>query len=372
MSLDHDSDFKILKLIRSQNIGPRTFYDLVNFAGGLDHAIEKAQDLSLRGGSARPIQIASDDAIYREIEKVSKFGGSFISYQSKNYSPLLRQIYDAPPILTCKGRVELMSENIAGIVGARNCTLNGSIMSKKLAKAIADKGYIVVSGLAKGIDCAAHLAALPKTIAVIAGGIDHVYPKENAKLFKQIQEEGLLVSELAIGEVPSAQHFPRRNRIIAGLSLLVIVVEANLRSGSLITAKCALEQGREVMAVPGFPLDPRAQGVNQLIKDGAVLLQSPEDVFEQLENCTSDQVNLTDSASDDSNSMSAPVKLPDITDEMRNLVLQNLSSMPVDINLLMEQTDISRTRMHVIILELELAGKAIRHPGNKISLLFEI
>ena len=365
-------DFNILKLIRSQNIGPRIFYDLVSLTGSIQAAIDKAQELSLNGGSRRAIRIASDDEIYAEIEKIEKFGAQLVSYQSPYYSSLLKQIYDAPPILTCKGRVELMDSNIVAMVGARNCSLNAITLTKKLAQGLVHKKYTVVSGLAKGIDRAAHTASIPSTIAVIAGGIDHIYPKDNEDIYNKIIEEGLLISELKIGSKPTAQHFPQRNRIIAGLAMATIVIEANLRSGSLITARCAIEQGREVLSVPGFPLDPRSQGTNKLIKEGAVLLQSLDDVIDVLENPSSFQVGLTEEKSSASNSPSAPISLPDITDEMRMLVLQNLSSMPVEIELLVKQLKISRTAMHMIILELELAGRAMRHPGNKISLLFEI
>ncbi|BBJ31717.1 hypothetical protein RAS_08260 [Rickettsia asiatica] len=273
----------ILRLIRSENIGPKTFFSLIKLFGDAATAIDNAPDFSLRGGKSKPIKIFSKSDAEKELELLEKDNAKIITYKSPEYSKLLLEIYDPPPILSYKGNIELLNHNkCVAIVGARNASANGRSFAHKITNDLVKEGYITVSGLARGIDSSVHQAAISQTIGVIAGGIDHVYPLENKKLFENLAEEGLILAELPIGSTPLEKHFPQRNRIISGLALGVVVVEASLKSGSLITAKFALEQNREIFAVPGFPLDPRCQGTNKLIREGSYLVESVDDIVANL------------------------------------------------------------------------------------------
>ncbi len=268
----------ILRLIRSENVGSRTFWSLIKLFGS-STAIENIQEFSLRGGRSKPVKVFSQSEASKELELLEKNNTKIITYKSLEYSRLLLEIFDCPPILSYKGNIGLLShERCLASVGARNASVNGRAFAAKIAKELTDADYIMVSGLARGIDTAVHQVNTSKTIGVIAGGIDHVYPIENVKLFEQIQQEGLIIAELAIGSKPLGQHFPQRNRLISGISLGTVVIEASLKSGSLITARFALEQNREVFAVPGFPLDTRCQGTNKLIKEGTYMVESTQDI----------------------------------------------------------------------------------------------
>jgi DNA processing protein len=362
----------ILRLIRSENVGIKTFYSLLELYGDAKTALENIAELSARGGKAKPITVCSKAAAEKELEKLDKIGASLISYKDKDYPYLLKHIHDAPPVLTIFGNPRLLNKKSVAIVGARNASGNGMIFTEQVAKALGQAGFIVTSGLARGIDTAAHKASLSTgTIAVIAGGIEHIYPPENENLYHKIAEQGAIIAELPIGSVPRAQHFPQRNRIISGLSLATIVIEANLKSGSLITARLAVEQNREVFAVPGFPLDPRAQGTNRLIKQGAQIIESIEDL---IENLPKENLQL---CLEESNIKSFTALRPLIIDEKvlsqaRRKLLELLSSCPIDIDMLFNQSKIELPVLHTILLELELAGKLERHPGNKVSLKYDI
>ena len=292
-----------------------------------------------------------------------------LTYKDFNYSQLLLQIHDFPPVISYKGNVELLnSEKIVAIVGARNSSINSRSFASSLSKGLVAAGYVTVSGLARGIDTAVHESSGLANIAVIAGGIDHIYPPENHALFEKISKEALLIAELPIGSKPLSQHFPQRNRIIAGLALATIVVEASLKSGSLITAKFALEQNRDVFAVPGFPLDPRCMGSNRLIKDGAYLLESIEDVISN----TSSYKKLLEEPQNCNNNFTLTAMRDnlDIKDSDREVVIGLLSTVPVTYELLSSETKFSLPVIYTICLELELAGKISRHAGNKISLIY--
>lgn len=364
--------FYILKLIRSENVGTRTFYALIDFFGSPKKAVSGVVEMATKATNKRSIRLATDAEIEQEIKAVEKFGAGLISYKSPLYPSLLRHIPDPPPVLTYKGNIALLEQTTVAIVGARNASINGCVFAKKLAAELAATNHVIVSGLAKGIDSAAHLASFPNTVAIIAGGIDHIYPKENTNLYNKICSEGLMLAENKIGTNPTAQHFPQRNRIISGISYGTVVIEASLKSGSLITARFALEQNREVFAVPGFPLDPRSFGTNKLLKEGAILVESADDIINSLSSAKLERSDLTDMNNNAINNIEAPKLMPEITDEMRHLVTSGLSSTPIEIDELRQQLDLPITAIHVIILELELAGKAIRHPGNRISLLFEL
>lgn len=360
----------ILRLIRSENVGSRTFHSLIKMFGSASAALEKVADFSLRGGKTKAIKVCPLADAEREIEKLHKNGAKLIAYNDAAFSLLLRQIPDCPPILSYKGNKALFNSTAVAIVGARNASLNGKAFAGKIASELVRNDIAVVSGLARGIDTAAHEAAITKTIAVIAGGIDHIYPPENNKLFEQIAEQGLLIAELPIGSAPLAQHFPQRNRIISGLSLGMVVVEAGLKSGSLITARFALEQNREVFAVPGFPLDPRCQGSNRLIKEGAYLIENASDIIENLPLMTEIKTTMSDKLQDQIDFRTIKIDDALLNDRSRKKITESLSSMPVDIEQLIEATELPIPVIYTILLELELAGRINRHPGNKFSLMY--
>jgi len=267
-----------LRLIRSDNIGPVTYFQLLERFGSAQAAIEAIPELAARGGG-RPPRLASTAQIERELEAVERLGGRYLFLGQGLYPPLLAELETAPPALIVKGDLGLLDRPAVAIVGARNASAAACRFARILAQQLGEAGQVVVSGLARGIDTAALATG---TMAVIAGGIDIVYPPENAERQRAIGERGLLLAEQPPGTEPRARHFPYRNRIIAGIAHSTVVVEAAPKSGSLITARQAAEFGREVMAVPGSPLDPRAQGCNQLIRDGATLIQNADDVLEAL------------------------------------------------------------------------------------------
>ncbi|MCX4083638.1 DNA-processing protein DprA [Rickettsia hoogstraalii] len=362
----------ILRLIRSENIGPKTFFSLIKLFGDAATAIDNAPDFSLRGGKSKPIKIFSKSDAEKELELLEKDNAKIITYKSPEYSKLLLEIYDPPPILSYKGNIELLNHNkCVAIVGARNASANGRSFAHKIANDLVKEGYITISGLARGIDSSVHQAAISQTIGVIAGGIDHIYPPENKKLFENLAEEGLILAELPIGSTPLGKHFPQRNRIISGLALGVVIVEASLKSGSLITAKFALEQNREIFAVPGFPLDPRCQGTNKLIREGAYLVESVDDIvanLPQYEEFMKKDDGLFKDFVELGTVNTRYVKEP--SQKERTAILELLSAVPIDFEFLQKETELPLPIIYTVILELELAGKAIRHAGNKISLVY--
>ena len=274
-----------LQLIRSQGIGPVTFHDLVRRFGTAKNALTALPDLAKKAGRRTPFKTATQDSAERELSHIAKIGAHLVPFGSKDYPSNLSQTSDAPPFLTVLGDIAHLTKPAIGIVGARNASLNGKKIAGMLASDIAKAGFTVWSGLARGIDTAAHNGAVVRsTVAVMAGGVDVIYPRENTDLHAKISECGAIVSEMPPGTEPLARYFPRRNRIISGASQGVVVVEGTPKSGSLITARFALDQGREVFAVPGSPLDPRAEGPNRLIRDGAVLVRSADDVLDELGN----------------------------------------------------------------------------------------
>jgi DNA processing protein len=278
------------------------------------------------------------------------------------YPPDLAHVPSPPPMLCVSGKIELAETASVAIVGARNASASGMKFARQLAHGLCEAGLLVVSGLARGIDTAAHEASLnAKTAAVLAGGLDHYYPPENEKLQRTIAERGLLISEMLPGTAPKAEHFPRRNRIISGMAKAVIIVEAAMKSGSLITARFAAEQGREVFAVPGSPLDPRCEGTNKLIKDGANILTSLDDVLQALNTpryIQNGQLFETETAS--------PTSIR-IGSAERERVAQLLSPSPIETDDLIRESGLPAAQIVTILLELELAGRAIRHAGGRIS-----
>lgn len=365
--------FARLRLARCQSVGPITFRRLLERFSTAQAALDALPDLARRGGGRKPVKVVSPESVEAEMDAVQALGGEIMVLGDSAYPALLEATEDAPPALTLLGRTELMGERCIGIVGARNASAIGQRFARQIAAELGDESLVVVSGLARGIDAAAHEGALAGgTIAVLGGGLDVFYPRENSELQNRIAEDGLLVSEHPPGTQPQASHFPRRNRIISGLSLGILVIEAAMRSGSLITARLAGEQGREVFAVPGSPLDPRAQGSNNLIRQGAALVEGADDVVEALAGLPHQprqpRAPLAEPAENGFRSAGAIAEAPDIEDSARALLREKLSPAPVAIDEIMRQTGLPPAVVLTILLELELAGIAQRHPGNQVSL----
>lgn len=357
-----------LRLSRTENIGPVTFYRLIEAYGSASKAIDALPDLAKRGGRAKPLIAAPLTQVEREYQAIKKFGGDIICAGEADYPVSLAAIDDAPPVVTYTGNIALLKRSCVGIVGSRNASLNGRKFTEKLAHDLGTAGATVISGLARGIDTAAHAGSLETgTVAVLGGGLDIIYPPENKDLYAQIRERGLIIAESPFGQQPFAQSFPRRNRIISGLSQGVVIVEATFKSGSLITARMAGEQGRDVFAVPGHPLDPRAEGPNALIRDGAVLIRNAADILESLS--TFQSGSLQDSARQIYEPL-APTPIDDQTlDRVRDEVLACLSHTPVAVDEIIRSAGLPAAAVQIVILEMELAGRVQRLPGHRVSLI---
>ncbi|MFO1057594.1 MAG: DNA-processing protein DprA [Dongiaceae bacterium] len=361
-----------LCLARSEGVGPVAFRQLLDRFGTAAAALAALPELARRAGRTRPLQLWPRGAAARELDALARLGGRLLALAEPDYPEPLAAIEDAPPLLGLLGRAELLQRPAIAVVGARNASANGRRIAEDLAAELGRRGFVIASGLARGIDGAAHQGALASgTVAVVAGGLDVVYPPEHAGLQRAVAEQGAVVAEMPPGTQPQARHFPRRNRIISGLSLGIVVVEAALRSGSLTTARMAGEQGRQVTAVPGSPLDPRARGCNQLIRSGAVLVESADDVIEALEGMTGDHVQ--DRRAPAAAAREPLPAVPEIgaagLDSARHAVLARLSPSPVAVDELLRQCHLSAATVSAVLLDLELAGRLERHPGNRVSLL---
>ncbi len=357
-----------LRLIRSENVGPITFRQLLARFGSAGAALEALPELARRGGRRRPISICSRSAAEAELERLEAAGARLVALPEPDYPPALAVLEDAPPVLSCLGHAHLARRNALAVVGARNASANGRRLARRLAADLGQADLLVASGLARGIDAAAHEGALETgTAAVMAGGIEVVYPEENAALYREIRARGVILSEMPAGTVPQARHFPRRNRLISGLSLGVLVVEAALRSGSLITARLALDQGREVFAVPGSPLDPRARGCNNLIRQGASLVESAADVLDALEGLLRPPAEEPKVAE----FLGTTQPLPDEREiaAARAAVEALLGPTPVAVDEVIRECQVSPAIVHMALLELELAGRLERQPGNRVALI---
>lgn len=364
ITLDEKEKLAWLRLIRTDNVGPITFYNLVDNFGSAQNAIAALPTLSRRGGRLKDISVYPESAALMEMESLEKIGGRMLFAAGADYPIPLTAIEDAPPVLSTLGNVKLFKLPAMGIVGARNASLNGKKFAEKLAKELGAAGQIVISGLARGIDTSVHSGALETgTIAVVAGGIDIIYPPENTALYHKIREEGCIVAESPLSMEPLARHFPKRNRIISGLSSGVVVVEATLKSGSLITARMAADQGRDVYAVPGHPFDPRAEGPNRLIRDGATLVMTAEDILRGIHDFSATRPALSDMPQDEW----APEDLSENdAEQIRAEILQNISTTPVTVDELVRNCHLTIPAVQMILLELELAGRIQRLPGNRI------
>jgi DNA processing protein len=390
-----------LRLIRSENIGPRTFRTLVNRYGGAGPALEALPELGKQGG--RQIRIAAREDCEREMEAMRKFGARLLCLGEDDYPKSLRAIDAPPPVLCVLGRVEIFARPSVAIVGSRNASAAGLAFTERMAGELGAQGLVIVSGLARGIDAHAHRASLPTgTIAVLAGGLDRIYPAEHADLARAIAEGGALVSEMPLGWEPRGRDFPRRNRLVSGLALGTLVIEAARRSGSLITARFAAEQGRDVFAVPGSPLDPRAEGTNDLLREGALLctraadvlpalapilrdgLPEPGTLFETHEAQTEplwDELDLLDGPTpvtmaghemdeDPPSAFIAPVSASaHHLIDWRMRLLNLLGPSPVSVDDLARLSEAPVAQMRVVLFELELEGVIERHGAGLVSLV---
>ncbi len=352
-----------LRLIRSENIGPVTYFQLLARFGSAAAALAAIPDLAARGGGRAP-KLASRASVEREIEQVAGMGARHLFLGQGLYPPLLAELETAPPALVAKGHLSLLGRTGVAMVGARNASAAACRFARQLARKLGEAEAVIVSGLARGIDTAAHDGALDTgTIAVVAGGIDIFYPPENEARQRAIAERGLLIAEAPPGVEPRARHFPWRNRIIAGLAHGTVVVEAAPRSGSLITARCAAEIGREVMAVPGSPLDPRAQGCNQLIREGATLVQTADDVLEAISPLRVRPFRQREL------DYAAAAASADPNEEDRRAVASLLGATSVPIDELVRQSGLPPATVNTILLEMELAGRLERQAGGRVSLV---
>lgn len=363
-----DDDLIWLRLIRSRRVGPATFHRLMNEHGSARAAFEALPDIAAAAGisdySPCPEAVAA-----AELRAGRKAGAKLIRHDSPLYPPALRQIDASPPVLWLLGEPDWLTLSPIAVIGARNASSLGSRMARGMAVGLGQNRHTVISGLARGIDAAAHHAALTTgTVAVLAGGVDIPYPTDNTELWMQIASQGAVISEQPPGTVPAARHFPARNRIISGLAEAVVVIEAAHRSGSLITARYALDQGREVMAVPGHPMDSRASGCNQLIRDGAHLVRSAADVIEALDAHRPAGPSETATIPDPpGTSAEQTVNCgPPAAREVH--ILSRLTPSPTDENDLIRELGLSAAAANAAIAALEIQGRIIRMPGGKIAL----
>lgn len=364
-ALSQEEAFARIRLLRSPNVGPVTYRQLLGRFGTAIAALEGLPQLAARGGA--PYRPAPADRIEREVAAMRRAGARYLFHDSPDYPPLLAEADSAPPILAARGDAGLALRPAVAVVGARNASAGALRLAREFSAALAGEGYAVVSGLARGVDGSAHAGALAGaaggggTIGVIASGIDLAYPPEHAALHDQIAGEGLLLAEQPAGTEPLARHFPARNRIIAGIAAGTLVVEAAPRSGSLITARLAGEMGREVMAVPGSPLDSRAHGCNQLIRDGAILCQRAEDVIELIEGFTgAPRSRFREPAEFAPLAPEADLEPADVAGL--------LSTAPVSVDELIRQSGSGAAAVQLALVELELAGRLTRHAGGRVSL----
>jgi len=367
-----------LRLARSENVGRSTFFRLIKIFGSAQTALERVSDLSHQGGLKRVIKLYSEAEAEKEFIKSQKFGAEILLFCEEKYPRLLREIPDPAPILTVKGRTEFFERDTIAVVGPRNASFNAIAFARKISAELGKNSIITASGLARGVDTAAHQASIATgTIAVIAGGIDHIYPSENRELYERISTEGLLVSETPFGVPPKGGNFVQRNRLISGLSLAVIVVEAGLRSGSLITARCAAEQGREVFAVPGSPFDPRCHGTNRLIKDGANMIENIDDVLTELSSLKIRFGEVGILREPEAERFIEPaIKMPDDDDikKIREEIASKINFVPIAIEDIIQELQLPARLVNIALVQLELADKitinfgkvTLKNPDNEI------
>jgi DNA processing protein len=368
--LTDDERLDWLRLIRSQNVGPRTFHALIHHYGQARDALAALPQLARRGGASAPGRICTRAEAEREMAAASAAGVTFVSLGEPDYPLRLAMIDDAPPLIAVRGELAALAQPTVAIVGARNASAAGIKFAERLARELGEAGLVVASGLARGIDAAAHRGSLTTgTVAAIAGGHNSIYPPEHAALADAIAENGVVLSEMPLDHEPRARDFPRRNRLISGLAAGVVVIEAAQRSGSLITARMALEQGREVFAVPGSPLDPRCEGSNNLLKQGAAPVTEAADVTAALRPIFERPLQLSAQEPDRPITPSESGDPGEPGDKERARLVTLLGPTPVGIDDLIRLSGLSPAIVRTVLLELELAGKLGRHGGGQVSLV---
>jgi DNA processing protein len=360
-ALSQDEAFARIRLLRSPNIGPVSYAMLLQRFGGAVQALEALPDLGRRGG--RAYRAIAAETVEREVEAVRQAGAKYLFHDQPDYPALLDQLDSAPPILTWRGDLALAARPCVAMVGARNASAAAVKLARDFASGLAEAGFTVVSGLARGIDGAAHEGAFPHTVGVIASGIDIAYPPQHAELQERIASEGLLLAEQPPGTEPRGSHFPSRNRIIAGLAGGTLVVEAAVKSGSLITARLAGEAGREVMAIPGSPLEPRSHGCNHLIREGAVLVQEPGEVAELLSTFTGEPRSTFREPANGFDYTPEDLAQAEPAD-----IAGLLTAAPVAVDELIRQSGTPAAAVQLALLELEIAGQLERHAAGRVSL----
>jgi DNA processing protein len=370
--LDSIEKLARLRLIRSENVGPITFFKLLERFKTAKDALNALPSLAKNGGREARLKVYPQSKAEDEIANVEKSQVAMVHWGEPMYPRLLVHIDDPPPILFVRGHTSLLTKKAVGFVGSRNASINGRRFAQAIAKAIGEAGYLIVSGMARGIDAAAHEGSLATgTLAILGGGVDVVYPREHRKLYDELLEKGAVCSEVPLGVTPQARHFPRRNRIISGISRGVVVLEAGARSGSLITARMALEQGREVFAVPGSPQDPRVKGTNMLIRQGAQLTENAADVIETLGGmmpCSLAERRQDSLLHQREVPVNDTVNDTDV-EHAREQIITLLDYGPTDTDGIIRAGDIHAGTVATVLLELELAGQLERHNGNRVSLI---
>jgi len=365
--LSEDERLDWLRLIRSTNVGPRTFRDLVNYCGGVRAALAALPDLGRRGGAGSP-RICSPEKAAAELKAARALGIEFVALGEPDYPVRLEMIDDPPPLIAVRGKLDALARPLIAIVGSRNASAAGAKFAEGMARDLGNAGFVVVSGLARGIDAAAHRGSLASgTVAVLAGGHEYIYPPQHVELLENLLSAGAAVSEMPLAWEPRAHDFPRRNRLVSGLSLGVVVVEAARRSGSLITARLAGEQGREVFAVPGSPLDPRSEGTNGLLKQGAIPVTEAADVISMLEPIL-DRKLMPASVEEPSREQPGLSDAEPDTDD-RTRIVGLLGPAPVSVDDLVRLSRTSPTVVRGVLLELEIAGRLERHGAGLVSRL---
>ena len=350
-----------LRLSRTRGIGPITFFHLLERYGSPAAILEDLPSLAKKAGGKSEIKAPDPSEITREIEATAKLGATHLAACEPDYSTCLAAIDAPPPVIAIRGNRTLLNRQSIALVGARDASAAGRRMARDLARDLGQAGYVVVSGMARGIDGECHAAAMETgTVAAIAGGIDQIYPPQHDRLYAMLAQRGCLVSESPLGYVAQARDFPKRNRVISGLSLATIIVEAAERSGSLITARFALEQGREVMAVPGSPLDPRAKGSNRLLKQGAALIESAEDVLNAMQ-------GISPPSFDEPFADRFDARDADVPAALLRAVREALSPTPMRIDEIVRAVDAPHRLVLAALAELELAGEAVTHVGGTAS-----
>lgn len=364
--LSQEQRLNWLRLLRSDNVGPGTFRDLINHFGSAGTVLEALPNLIAKGGAAGKIKIASLEAAEKELQYAEKSDVQLVGLGEPDYPVILRNIDYPPPLISVKGNAEILNKVSVAIVGSRNASIAGKKLAANFASQLGKAGTTIVSGLARGIDASAHEHSLSTgTVAVFAGGVDRIFPEENQALAHSILENGgAFLSEMPLGWSPRSKDFPRRNRLVAGLCEATLVIEAAKRSGSLISARLANEAGRSVYAIPGSPLDPRSEGTNWLIRQGAILATKPEDILEDLG--TRSDYGSSEFIEEEELAFSPPHPP---TEDIKQSIVETLGPAPIEIDDLVRFSNASIADIQIVLIELDLAGRLERHSGNRVSLI---